>query len=50
MKLRIGQLNVAGWTERNGTLREQIVQASDLDIFCITESHLVRDQIITVEG
>ena len=41
---------MAGWTERNGTLREHIVQASDLDIFCITESHLVRDQIITVEG
>ena len=41
---------MAGWTERNGTLREHIVSETNQDVFCITESHLVRDNVITVEG
>jgi hypothetical protein len=41
---------VNGWTDSNNTLRENIIKHSNQDIFCVTETHLVGDQCLNIDG
>ena len=49
-RLKVGVLNVNGWTDRNSILREQIIKTSNFDIFCVTETHLLNNNSLHVEG
>ena len=48
--LQIGVLNLAGWTDRNRLLREHLVKETDLDILCVTETHLTGNNEIEIDG
>ncbi len=49
-RLKVGVLNVNGWTESNSILRENIVKTVNHDIFCVTETHLVDDTRLYIDG
>ena len=46
----MSHLNVAGWTTGNSDLRTAFISLSNSDIFCVSETHLLRDTQLSVEG
>ena len=41
---------MAGWTTGNSDLRTALISLSNSDIFCVNETHLLRDTQLSVEG
>ena len=41
---------MCGWTEQNRELRERLIVSSNCDIFCVSETHLLYESVIYVEG
>ena len=41
---------MCGWTEHNDELRKKFVALSNCDIFCVSETHLLEENTINVEG
>jgi len=48
--LNVGSWNVNGWTGENSVLRESIINKLDLDVVCISETHLKNNEHIEFEG
>ena len=49
-ELKINSVNVNCWSERSETLKSKIALYGDLDIVCLSETHLQRDENITLPG
>ena len=47
-KLLVGTWNVNGWTINNSQLRSETIELMNVDIICITETHLPGDSNITI--
>lgn len=48
--MRIGHLNVWGWTNTNHDLRVEIIKYSDCDIVSINETHLLNKDNLDLDG
>lgn len=43
--------NVAGWGSGVGSkFRELVVSGSKLDVICVCESHLIADEVLSIDG
>ena len=49
-KYKLVQLNVNGWNNNNGYLREQILAYSEADFICVNETHLKGNEQLTLPG
>ena len=48
--IKLGHLNVCGWTVNNNLLRTKIVKAVDADIFSVCETHLIAGENLRING
>ena len=39
-----------GWNNENGKLREEVVKGLNLDVVCVSETHLMYKETINIEG
>ena len=46
----MGSWNVNGWTESNKLLRSEIIKKLNLDIICLSETHLFTNDVISLFG
>ena len=48
--VKLGNINICGWTRENCELRKNIFSSMECDIICVCETHLAKDGIIEVPG
>ena len=46
----INHINLNGWTQKNKLLRESIINVNNPDIICVSETHLVKTDVIEMSG
>ena len=50
MSIKLSHLNVNGWTQNNAMLRKNLLKHSKADFICVNETHLKKDDIISLPG
>ena len=46
--IKIAHINVCGWTNKNNTLRQNLITSINADTFSICETHLANHSVINV--